>query len=330
MITTTGNLATRSSSSLVTPQLQAYADPQFIPTVDPTLLNYLVHETIRALGESERAATRRQLDQRNSIQQQIAALRLASNSDHAAVKKQVLEEEHHGGLNHDAAVRARLDAIGYRVGWATAERLARDRPRFPPPPALAPSSSGSSTPPTQQQPQQPRQAAADILELVKFICKDVWVAAFDKQVDNLRTNHRGVYVLYDQRLAALKGFPALLLGSTEPRGDGDHHQDEEGEEDKEERAALQRHVNAVLAFPSGLIRGALANLDVDCTVTATADLATLPQASFQIKTTPAPAPPSSAAASVPAPAAASATGTTTHSTVSAIAGAGAAAGAEQR
>jgi hypothetical protein len=44
LITTTGNPATRSSSSLVTPQLQAYADPQFTPTVDPTLLNYLVHE----------------------------------------------------------------------------------------------------------------------------------------------------------------------------------------------------------------------------------------------------------------------------------------------
>ena len=44
LITTSGNPATRSSSSLVTPQLQAYADPQFTPTVDPTLLNYLVHE----------------------------------------------------------------------------------------------------------------------------------------------------------------------------------------------------------------------------------------------------------------------------------------------
>jgi hypothetical protein len=31
---------------------------------------------------------------------------------------------------------------------------------------------------------------ADTLDSVKFICKDVWVACWDKQVDNLRTNHR--------------------------------------------------------------------------------------------------------------------------------------------
>jgi hypothetical protein len=30
----------------------------------------------------------------------------------------------------------------------------------------------------------------DTLETVKFLCKDVWTAAWDKQVDNLRTNHR--------------------------------------------------------------------------------------------------------------------------------------------
>lgn len=36
-----------------------------------------------------------------------------------------------------------------------------------------------------------------MLEAVKFICKDVWIALYDKQIDNLRTNHRGVYVLHD-------------------------------------------------------------------------------------------------------------------------------------
>ena len=40
-------------------------------------------------------------------------------------------------------------------------RLCRDRPRF-----------------------------GDTLDVVKFICKDVWSACWDKQVDNLRTNHR--------------------------------------------------------------------------------------------------------------------------------------------
>jgi hypothetical protein len=30
----------------------------------------------------------------------------------------------------------------------------------------------------------------DTLDTIKFICKEVWVAVWDKQVDNLRTNHR--------------------------------------------------------------------------------------------------------------------------------------------
>ena len=31
---------------------------------------------------------------------------------------------------------------------------------------------------------------ADPLEVVKFMCKEFWIAVFKKQVDNLRTNHR--------------------------------------------------------------------------------------------------------------------------------------------
>lgn len=30
----------------------------------------------------------------------------------------------------------------------------------------------------------------DTLERVKFVCKDLWSAVWDKQIDNLRTNHR--------------------------------------------------------------------------------------------------------------------------------------------
>ena len=30
----------------------------------------------------------------------------------------------------------------------------------------------------------------DALEIIKFMCKEFWLAVFKKQVDNLRTNHR--------------------------------------------------------------------------------------------------------------------------------------------
>lgn len=34
---------------------------------------------------------------------------------------------------------------------------------------------------------------------MKFICKEFWSTVFKKQIDNLRTNHQGVYVLLDNR-----------------------------------------------------------------------------------------------------------------------------------
>lgn len=35
------------------------------------------------------------------------------------------------------------------------------------------------------------------LEILKFICTDFWSCVYKKQVDNLRTNHQGTYVLHD-------------------------------------------------------------------------------------------------------------------------------------
>ncbi|GAA5882312.1 hypothetical protein JCM3774_005505 [Rhodotorula dairenensis] len=268
LITTSGNPATRSSSSLVTPQLAALADPPVHSAVDPRLVHYLVAEAIRALVESERAAESRAKSQLADVEHGIAALRL-----HPAAADAPSAD----GDRPRTAVRARLDQIGYRVGWATAERLTRDRPRFPssvtPSSTSSPSRSSAAAPPsgssTPIPPPPPTMgldhARPDVLELVKFVCKEVWVALFDKQVDNLRTNHRGVYVLSDLHLASLNGYSAVIPG-----------QDNEDEEDRER---LRAHVDAVLAFPSGVIRGALSNLDVECAVTGTADLATLPQAS---------------------------------------------------
>lgn len=43
----------------------------------------------------------------------------------------------------------------------------------------------------------------DELEVMKAICKDFWNAVFKKQVDNLRTNHQGVYVLQDNKFRFL-------------------------------------------------------------------------------------------------------------------------------
>ncbi|KAI6750068.1 hypothetical protein HG531_007333 [Fusarium graminearum] len=66
------------------------------------------------------------------------------------------------------AVHYRLEMLGYRVGQGLVERFSRDRPRF-----------------------------NDTLDVIKFLCKDLWTLVFGKNIDNLKTNHRGVYVLTD-------------------------------------------------------------------------------------------------------------------------------------
>src|SRR4051812_32596 len=35
----------------------------------------------------------------------------------------------------------------------------------------------------------------DTLDVIKFLCKDLWTLVFRKQVDNLKTNHRVLFAL---------------------------------------------------------------------------------------------------------------------------------------
>ncbi|KAK1236969.1 hypothetical protein MKX08_007917 [Trichoderma sp. CBMAI-0020] len=133
---------------------------------------------------------------------------------------------------HLDAVHYRLEAQGYRVGQGLVERFSRDRPRF-----------------------------NDTLDVIKFLCKDLWSLVFGKNIDNLKTNHRGVYVLTDN---AFRPFSRM---STE--------------------TGSQAVVRAqpFLWFPCGIIRGALAALGINATVQA--EVNELPGAVFQIKTIPA-------------------------------------------
>ncbi|KAK2150035.1 hypothetical protein LSH36_427g06049 [Paralvinella palmiformis] len=69
---------------------------------------------------------------------------------------------------------AKLEALGFRVGQSIVERITKDLPRF-----------------------------KDELDVMKFVCKDFWTVVYKKQVDNLRTNHQGVYVLQDNKFRLL-------------------------------------------------------------------------------------------------------------------------------
>ena len=109
-----------------------------------------------------------------------------------------------------------LEAIGVAVGFKLAERAAAARPAF-----------------------------VDALDAIKFVCKEFWTDAFRKQVDNLRTNHRGVYVLMDNRVRWLARLAPPKAG-----------------------AAAGPTAESFARFSCGLIRGALAALGIDAAVSA--------------------------------------------------------------
>jgi hypothetical protein len=154
------------------------------------------------------------------------------------------------------AVFYRLEMLGYRVGQGLVERFvlsllpkrparlsvilfsqklimswnrfSKDRPRF-----------------------------TDTLDAIKFLCKDLWMLVFRKQIDNLKTNHRGVYVLTDN------SFRPFSRMSTEAGGQ-----------------AVVR-AQPFLYFPCGIIRGALASMGIDASVVG--ETSELPGATFQVK-----------------------------------------------
>ena len=170
---------------------------------------------------------------------------------------------------------ARIERMGYDVGYRLCERLAQHRPLLGPgsPSPEADNSANSATidggaipggnnpiimgggghntimdPKTQ-------------LEAVKFLCKEFWTEVFRKQIDKLQTNHRGVFVLKDLELKWLKRLPP--------------------DEESARVGAIR-----ILAFPCGLIRGALACLGLSGAVVSCdflADGKTMASCSFNIK-----------------------------------------------
>ncbi|KAJ8436799.1 hypothetical protein Cgig2_032027 [Carnegiea gigantea] len=138
----------------------------------------------------------------------------------------------------------RIEAIGYQVGHQLSERYTMDRPRF-----------------------------TDHLEAIKFICKDFWSEIFKKQIDNLKTNHRGTFVLQDNRFHWLAHISLRLSAD----GSG-LSQDASGLVENKPAQAASMH----LYFPCGIIRGALTNLGIPCAVSA--DISSLPacEYSFQV------------------------------------------------
>lgn len=100
----------------------------------------------------------------------------------------------------------------------------------------------------------------DILDIMKFVCRDVWKSLFNKQMDNLRTNHRGTFVLIDNDHRLISG-----LNSSK------------GLPDSINKA------RTYLWFSCGLIRGVLMSFGIEAYVAA--EISQFPAVIFNIQTT---------------------------------------------
>ncbi|KAI0033699.1 transport protein particle component [Vararia minispora EC-137] len=222
-----------SSTSSTSSALAPLADP---PTrlVDGAAMDYFMIECVEVLRNSARVATARA----KKIEDEMidaglippppppaAHLKKGNLRDSVAsssgADKTLLDEE-------EEDLRVRLEAIGLHVGMNVTERLCHDRPLF-----------------------------SDTLDTIKFICKDLWATCWDKQVDNLRTNHRGVYVLQDNAFR-----PVAHISSWESRADA------------------TRRAKLYVSLPVGIIRGSLLRLGLQGTVIPEINL---PQCTFQVK-----------------------------------------------
>eukprot|EP00730_Choanoeca_flexa_P012129 TRINITY_DN3378_c0_g1_i1.p1 TRINITY_DN3378_c0_g1~~TRINITY_DN3378_c0_g1_i1.p1 ORF type:complete len:166 (+),score=23.41 TRINITY_DN3378_c0_g1_i1:86-583(+) len=86
------------------------------------------------------------------------------------------------------------------------------------------------------------------LDMVKLVCKEVWTKIYLKGIDNLRTNHNGVYVLTDNVFMALQGLHADVCSNDD--------------------------IELIMAFHEGILEGGFVALGYTASVSA--DTSALP------------------------------------------------------
>ncbi|KAL7423888.1 hypothetical protein Q5752_001473 [Cryptotrichosporon argae] len=193
--------------------------------LDAQLPAYLLPQAIAALTASATHVVRRRLGAEAEMREQGLLPPLLTGSGKGKEK-----ETEPDAAMVEGEVAARLERMGQLVGGYVAEKLTLARPPL-----------------------------ATHLDVIKFICKDLFLFVYSKQIDNLRTNHRGTFVLQSHAFPPL----AAISSSAGPAADLE---------------AARLH----LVFPQALIQGALGRLGMAAAVTA--ESSGLPQCTFHIRT----------------------------------------------
>ena len=107
-----------------------------------------------------------------------------------------------------AFAQQKLESMGFDVGFRLVERLAKDQPYL----------------------------HSDPIHIIKYLCKDFWIAVFGKQVDKLQTNNQGMYILHETALRWISNISCA------------------------NEAEMERHARPYCSLAVGVVRGALHNL----------------------------------------------------------------------
>ncbi|ORX38538.1 ER to Golgi transport-related protein [Kockovaella imperatae] len=215
--------------------VHALASPP--PTlIDSQLPAYLVPEILRCLEESTLHVIRKRRREEDELRAEGLIPRDNGKGKAPEEEKRLLDVE----------LAKKVERMGLMVGGYVAEKLTLARPPLP-----------------------------SHLDIIKFICKDLFLFVYAKQIDNLRTNHRGVFVLQSH------AFPPLVPLSSHRGPAADL---EAAKQASEIVTTAYLTLSQHLLFPQALIQGALARLGMPATVTA--ETSGLPQCTFQIRTVP--------------------------------------------
>ncbi|WWC71595.1 uncharacterized protein I206_105553 [Kwoniella pini CBS 10737] len=211
----------------IPPALHSLANP--IPClIDSQLPNYLLPNLLNLLNESSKYVIKKKKIEENQLRLEGLIPKLEKGKGKQIINDQEEEEKEINKLINEE-VNKKIERIGLMVGGYIAEKLTIARPPL-----------------------------ANHLDIIKFICKDLFLYVYSKQIDNLRTNHRGIFVLQSH------SFPPLI-----------HLSSYKGSSNDIEIAKSH------LLFPQALIQGALSRLGMQAIVTT--ETSGLPQCTFQIR-----------------------------------------------
>ncbi|SCU85401.1 LADA_0D07294g1_1 [Lachancea dasiensis] len=201
-------------------QVQFQLFQESLPKVDETVYRMLLNESIPLAIDVEKRLSQK-LDSLPTEDPVLESLdkevhsKLVLNPLKGNVRSNKLLQHYlTADIDYQAKVKLRLSKIGFSLGEKLSELLIfSNNPNF-------------------------NFKDMDLLTVMKFLCRDVWRQLFGKQIDNLKTNHRGTFYLLDYNYKPVESF-AL-----------------EENMSKQEQTLLEPY----LEIPCGVIQGVLASL----------------------------------------------------------------------